>query len=85
MAKQTKRARLAVPQELLEKTFQVNYNPNCRMPFEVRLVSMGMIDSKRDGTSKDVCGYGATLAKAARLALKKQKEYKQKQLHLQFG
>lgn len=52
----------------LEKlTFVVEHNPNCPMPFMVRLVGhyRGMIDHLPFKDSKDCIGYGKTLDEAA--------------------
>jgi hypothetical protein len=67
-----------VPEELLNRTFVVQHNPNCPSPFLVRLGGAGPIDMKpygdglglRPHQTGDILGFGKTLAEAAEDALK---------------
>lgn len=65
-------ANLTVPEELLALTFMVRHNPNCPMPFEVRLTGIGLLLDQQRYVSKknrDDVGYGVTLFNAAQAAL----------------
>ena len=77
------------PRCLLGKTFCIEHNPNCVMPWLVRLCGRsGVIDKKPYHTAlthrdlagpapdltKDALGFGRTLAQAARTALAEQKK-----------
>jgi hypothetical protein len=56
-----------IPEWLLKRTFAVQYNPNCNMPFCVRLVrpSTGMLDFLTPEITHDQIGFGKTLEQAA--------------------
>lgn len=61
-----------VPAWLLEKTFAVNYNPNCPKPWLIRMPSVmaAGLDNKGytgnpEERTKDALGFGATCAEAA--------------------
>ena len=61
--------RESYPPELLKLTHAVQYNPNCPMPFMVRLVGKaGRLDHKPTQETEDCCGYGKTLAEAFEVA-----------------
>ena len=59
--------RLVIPEWLLERTFEVQHNPNCPSPFLVRMVTpgTGRLDSLPPNVTKDTIGYGKTLTEAA--------------------
>jgi hypothetical protein len=59
------------PGWLLDVTHSVHYNPNCACPFQVRLVNpkLGRLDNITHGETKDIEGFGKTLAEAATNAL----------------
>lgn len=58
-----------VPPWLLEKTFAVQYCPNCPKPWLVRLVGFGSgsLDNKpyQHGQTRDALGFGKTCEEAA--------------------
>lgn len=58
-----------VPAWLLEKTFAVQYCPNCPKPWLVRLVGFrsGSLDNKpyQNGQTRDALGFGHTCEEAA--------------------
>jgi len=59
-----------VPEELDELTYMIEHNPNCPMPFLVRLPGKaGRIDRKAADETEDILGYGKTLEIAAHAAL----------------
>lgn len=55
------------PKWLFAWTHQVNFNPNCNRPFQVRLCGKGKGSIK--GTPDDAVGHGDTIGQAAELAL----------------
>ena len=57
---------MTIPSELLTKTFELQYNPNCPKPFLVRLAHPLMAHVS---TKDDILGYGTTMEEAARQAL----------------
>lgn len=67
-----------VMKEMNTKTYSVHHNPNCPKPFLVRLIGHGQfeLDLKPYGETKDVCGYGKTLVKAGKSALKQKNKTK---------
>lgn len=62
---------LNIPVELINLTYMVRHNPNCPMPYEVRLTGMGLLTEHwhRQNKHKDDVGYGLTLYDAASAAL----------------
>jgi hypothetical protein len=56
-----------IPEWLLNKTFVVEYSPNCHKKWMVRLVGYKQtrIDKKPHVDSNDIIGYGYSLAEAA--------------------
>lgn len=65
---------MRILERLNQKTYAVQHNPNCPSPFLVRLVGPGSsrLDLKCYRETKDILGFGKTMANAARVALKKQ-------------
>lgn len=67
----------AVPAVLLDRTFAIEYNPNCPSPWLVRLIGKcAFLDLKRysrltpkDEYTKDVLGFGKTIDEAAQNAI----------------
>lgn len=59
--------------QLESLTYVHNHRPNCPKPHEVRLVGkdMGTLDHIRDGSTKDIVGWGMSFEEAAREALVK--------------
>jgi hypothetical protein len=53
--------------KLGEMTYVVEHNPNCAMPYLVRLVTpgCGVLDKLPSGQTKDILGYGRTMEEAA--------------------
>jgi len=73
--------KLDVPSWLLDKTFCVEYSPNCQSKWLVRMPGRGgVIDKKQyvftEGKTCDALGFGATLAEAAEKALAAQVQQK---------
>jgi hypothetical protein len=80
---------LDYPNWLLQRTFVVQYNPNCPSPFLVRLIRPGgghldlkpyisthTKDEPKSDLTKDCLGFGLTLQEAAEEALKTQEGHK---------
>lgn len=67
-----------VTQMLSTQTYSVHHNPNCPMPFLVRLIGHEqiMLDLQPHGNTRDVCGYGKTFIKAAKSAFKQKNKTK---------
>lgn len=63
--------------QLNELTYRVEHNPNCPLPFLVRLVGKngGRIDGGPIKKTKDILGYGGTLVDAAWNALRCKTEF----------
>ncbi len=59
--------------ELEVHTYVIEYNPNCRRRYLVRLVALGAgyIDKLPPGETKDALGYGRTLKEAAAKAFRR--------------
>ena len=78
--------REAVPDWLKQKTFCVEYNPNCPKAWLVRMCGRSAVIDKRPyfvfkgdvrvETTGDALGFGSTLAEAAQQALEAQKKLK---------
>ncbi len=66
---------MSAMEELCRMTYAVEHNPNCRMPFMVRLAgrAAAAVDFKPPEWTDDVLGYGKTMEGAARRALSKRK------------
>jgi hypothetical protein len=62
--------------QLAEKTFAIQHNPNCPSPYLVRLAGKGrrMIALKPRSQTADILGYGKTLCEAAAAALEIQEK-----------
>lgn len=69
-----------IPEELKDKTFRLEYTPNCANPFLIRILGKGQ--GKLDGkpyiypkddprNSKDIIGFGTTLKAATNAAMGK--------------
>jgi len=58
---------------LEQQTHVIEYSPNCRMRYLVRLVAPGegYIDKLPSGKTKDALGWGRTLKEAASRAFKR--------------
>lgn len=73
---------MTAPEWLSKRTFVIEHNPNCPMPFLVRLPgkNKGVIDKLPYGglgditLTKDILGFGKTLREAADAARKQEKE-----------
>jgi hypothetical protein len=68
---------MRIPDWLLEKTFCVEYSPNCVNKWLVRLPGKSAVIDKRqyifkDGMTGDALGFGDTLEEAATAALNAQ-------------
>ena len=66
---------LSAPRALLDRTFAIQYSPNCPSRWLVRLPTGARLDLKpyvaRPGeATKDALGFGMTFAEAARSAFK---------------
>ena len=48
-----------IPEGMSQLTYRIEHNPNCPMPFLVRLPSQGWIT----GSDEDCLGYGKTVEK----------------------
>ncbi|MBU6388682.1 hypothetical protein KGQ72_02330 [Patescibacteria group bacterium] len=72
---------------LKQQTFVIEHNPNCPMPFLIRLVApgTGYIDKLPPGETRDALGYGRTEKEAATRAFKRvnalRRKFKEK-LHI---
>jgi hypothetical protein len=71
-ALKTAAAANAAPEWLAKETFAVQYSPNCPKPYLVRLIGRGQgtLDMRSytnagEQSSKDVLGFGTSLAEAA--------------------
>lgn len=82
---------MKIMRKLAKQTFAVQHNPNCRIPYLVRLIGVknGSIDltsyDTDDSESKtnDILGFGKTLRQAAEKALRQQaKLYKKWRMEL---
>lgn len=62
--------------QLAEKTFAVQHNPNCPSPYLVRLAGKdrGRIDLNPRNQTHDILGYGKTLCEAAAATLEIQEK-----------
>ena len=59
-----------IPEELLEKTFVIEYNPNCPSPWLVRLNGRSaIIDKKPYHRTNDRLGFGKTVEEAYKDAI----------------
>jgi len=60
-------------EKLSTVTFSVHHNPNCHIPFQVRLVgeTTGLLDNLQSIRTKDILGHGSSLEEAAREAWQK--------------
>jgi hypothetical protein len=67
-----------ITKRLDKLTYMVEHNPNCKLPFLVRLVGKdsARIDKKPEKDTKDILGFGKTLVEAAKNALNKKQETK---------
>lgn len=58
---------MTMMEQLSSVTYSLHHNPNCRKPYEVRLVGKGgMLDNKHGlEQTNDIIGYGDTFEVAA--------------------
>ncbi len=69
---------MKIPDILLDKTFVIQYSPNCIKKVLVRLVApgKGVLDLKqyfwKENRTADILGFGDTIEEAARIAIEEQ-------------
>jgi len=54
-----------IPAWLLKKTFSIQYNPDCSLPWLVRLPGFGRAALDIGNWNEDLLGFGSTCAQAA--------------------
>ena len=72
---------MSTEEEMSKLTYAVQHNPNCPMPFLVRLIAPGRglldlkpyVGRKAEDLTKDILGFGKTFTEASSAALEEKK------------